>query len=125
MQEMFQDEQPAQPAQHTTKHNVRVSSAFHSPACLIRVKVVPGSRRDQVVGALGDELKLKVAAAPEDGAANTRVCALLASRLLVAARDVTIVAGLTQAHKVVRVQGIAAATARHKLLEASAGVHEE
>ena len=46
---------------------------FVEPAadgCLIRLKVVPGSSRDAIAGILGGRLKVKVAAAPEDGKAN-------------------------------------------------------
>src|SRR5690349_990673 len=39
-------------------------------ATRIFLKVVPGSRRDQIVGGLGDRLKVKVSAPPEDGRAN-------------------------------------------------------
>lgn len=80
-----------------------------SPAVRIALKVVPGSRRDQIVGRLGDRLKVKVAAPPEDGRANEAVCALIAAALGVKARDVTIVAGHTSAEKTVRVVGRSAA----------------
>ncbi len=32
----------------------------------VKVKVVPGASRDEVVGQLGDALKVRVAAPPED-----------------------------------------------------------
>jgi uncharacterized protein (TIGR00251 family) len=114
MPEMFQDEQPAQPANTARGGNVRLS-----PVCLIRVKVVPGSRKDEIVGALGDELKIKVSAPPEAGAANARVCELLADALGVSLRDVTLASGATTPHKVIRASGITAWTAKLKLLSAS------
>ncbi len=78
-------------------------------ACRIRLKVVPGSRADKVVGPLGDRLKVKVAAPPEDGKANAAVCALLAEALGVSPKAVTIVAGHTNPEKSARVEGLTAA----------------
>ena len=47
----------------------------------LSLKVVPGSSRDEIVGWLGDSLKVKVKALPEKGRANEAVVALLAERL--------------------------------------------
>jgi uncharacterized protein (TIGR00251 family) len=44
----------------------------------IHVKVVPGSRRAGFAGVLGNRLKIRVAAPPEDGKANRAVSSLLA-----------------------------------------------
>lgn len=74
----------------------------------LRVKVVPGASRDAVAGPLGDRLKLRVAAPPEAGKANRSVCALLAGRLGVAERSVSVVAGPSSAEKTVLVAGLAA-----------------
>lgn len=69
----------------------------------IRLKVVPGSRKDEIVGAYGDRLKVKVSAPPEDGKANEAVCRVLATALGVSTRDVQIIAGATSPEKVARV----------------------
>lgn len=69
----------------------------------IRLKVVPSSRKDEIVGAHGDRLKIKVAAPPEDGKANIAVCRLLAEHLDISARDVQIIAGATNPEKVARI----------------------
>ena len=45
---------------------------------VLRVKAVPGAKRDAIAGALGDRLKIRVAAPPEDGQANAAIRALLA-----------------------------------------------
>ncbi len=44
---------------------------------LVWVKAVPGAAQDTVAGALGDRLKVRVSAAPEDGRANKAICRLL------------------------------------------------
>ena len=36
----------------------------------IRVKAVPGAKREEIAGALGDRLKIRVAQPPEGGRAN-------------------------------------------------------
>ncbi len=81
----------------------------------IDLKVVPGSRRDEIVGPYGDRLKIKVSAPPEDGRANKAVCALLAGALGVAARDVEVVSGATNREKTVAVRGVAVAAVRERL----------
>jgi uncharacterized protein (TIGR00251 family) len=91
------------------------SAAGKPAATRILLKVVPGSRRDQIVGALGDRLKIKVSAPPEDGRANEAVCALLAEALGVSASDVEIVAGHTRPEKTVRVAGVSPGQVQGKL----------
>lgn len=86
-------------------------------AVRIALKVVPGSRRDRVVGPLGDRLKVKVAAPPEDGRANRSVCDQLAAALGVSAGDVSIVAGHGTPEKVARVRGMTASEAWRRLDE--------
>jgi uncharacterized protein len=70
----------------------------------LRIKVVPGASRSEIVGPLGDRLKLRVAAPAESGKANRAVVQLLRQWLSV--RDVEIVAGDSCGEKIVRVGGI-------------------
>lgn len=67
----------------------------------IRLKVVPGASRSHIVGALGDRLKIRVAAAPEQGKANRVVLSLLSDWLGVGGLE--IVAGHTSPEKTVSV----------------------
>lgn len=76
---------------------------------LISVKVVPGARRDEIVGPLGDELKIRVSQPPEGGKANAAVCELLADRLGLPAAAVSVIRGHSSPRKVLRVSGLAAA----------------
>lgn len=52
-----------------------------SQGCLLRLTVSPGARRTEVVGRHGDRLKVRVAAAPEKGAANQELLAFLSRSL--------------------------------------------
>lgn len=72
----------------------------------IAVKVVPNASRDQVVGWLGEELKVRVQAPPEAGKANKRLCRLLAKFCGIAEEHVSVVAGHGSARKVVELQGM-------------------
>ncbi|QQS07904.1 MAG: DUF167 domain-containing protein [Phycisphaerales bacterium] len=84
-------------------------------ACLVRVKVVPGSKATVIVGRLGDRLKVKVAAPPEGGRANGAVCELIAKAVGVRSASVEVVHGATSPEKVLRVRGVIAAEAESRL----------
>jgi uncharacterized protein (TIGR00251 family) len=81
-------------------------AANPTPSARLTVKVVPGSSRDQLVGWLGDALKIKVAAPPEKGQANQAVVELLADRLGMRKDDVQIVAGHSSATKEIAIAGL-------------------
>ena len=72
----------------------------------LSLKVVPGSSRDEIVGWLGDSLKVKVKAPPEKGRANEAVVALMAERLGIDASSVAVVSGHGSTGKVVEVDGM-------------------
>lgn len=71
----------------------------------ILIKAVPGAKRDEFVGRLGDRLKVRISAPPEGGKANEAICKLIAEALGVRPRDVRIVAGHALAAKTVEVVG--------------------
>ena len=72
----------------------------------LRLRVSPGSRRTELVGRYGDRWKIRVAAPPEDGRANEAVLELLAERLGLPRRALSIVSGHTARDKVVEMSGI-------------------
>ncbi len=74
----------------------------------VRVKAIPGAKREEIVGLLGDRLKVRVAAPPEGGKANAAICALIASRLAMRARDVEVTQGASSAQKTITLHGAAA-----------------
>jgi hypothetical protein len=79
------------------------------------VHVVPRARTTDVAGRHGDALKIRVAAAPVDGAANDELVRYLAERLAVPRSAVTIAAGHTGRRKTVKVAGLATADALRAL----------
>ena len=72
----------------------------------LSLKVVPSSSRDEVVGWLGDSLKVKVKAPPEKGRANEAVVALLADRLGIDPSSIAVVSGHGSPAKVVAIDGM-------------------
>jgi len=95
---------------------MEIISADGDEAIIIRVKAVPGARRDEIAGPLGDRLKVRVAAPPEGGKANLAICALLARALGVRERDAEVVSGPASVEKTIRVRGVSPDQARAALL---------
>ena len=76
------------------------------------VRVQPRAARSGVVGMYGGSLRVRLNAPPVDGAANEALVELLAERLGVPRRDVTIVGGAASRSKVVEVRGVSAELVR-------------
>jgi uncharacterized protein (TIGR00251 family) len=73
----------------------------------LNVKVVPGSsRKNQIVGWLGDALKIKVTAPPEKGKANEAVVGLIATTLGISTDDIEIESGHSSPSKIVAIDGM-------------------
>jgi uncharacterized protein (TIGR00251 family) len=108
MQPPFIQDEPPEPARKGAK-------ASDTRGARIALKVVPGARKDDIAGMLGERLKVRVSAAPEDGKANRAVCRVLAEALGVDERAVSIVVGLTNPEKVARVEGLLGADIRARL----------
>jgi hypothetical protein len=79
------------------------------------VRVQPRSSRAGVDGVHGDALKVRVHAAPVEGAANAAVIEVIAAALGVPKRSVMIVGGATSRSKIVEVSGVDAADVRRAL----------
>jgi uncharacterized protein (TIGR00251 family) len=84
---------------------------------IFRVRVLPRSRRDEVVGLHGDALKIRLMAPPVEGKANRALQEFLAGRLGVSRSAVEILSGHTSRQKRVCVSGVSA-TAIRALLSA-------
>jgi uncharacterized protein len=70
---------------------------------LLRLTVVPGAQRTQVVGLYGDRLKIRLAAPPAKGAANRELLDFLARSLNLPKSSLEITQGAQSRSKVVAV----------------------
>jgi uncharacterized protein len=73
---------------------------------LLSVKVQPRASRNEICGALGSELKIKIAAPPVESAANEALVRFLAETLDCPRNSVQIVRGRTSKHKSISIIGI-------------------
>ena len=81
----------------------------------LKLRVVPGAGRSEIVGRYGDAWKVRVGAAPERGRANAELLELLADRLGVRSGDLSIVSGLGARDKVVELRGLSAREVTRRL----------
>jgi uncharacterized protein (TIGR00251 family) len=81
----------------------------------IIVRLTPRGGRDAIDGWDDDVLRVRVAAAPVDGAANDSLVRLLAKALRVAPSKLAIVAGAQSRTKTVEVDGLSAEQVRTAL----------
>jgi uncharacterized protein (TIGR00251 family) len=70
----------------------------------IAVQITPNAKKTEVIGVLGDALKLKLQAQPIEGRANEALIKFLAGALAVPKSAVTITHGLTSKRKLVEVK---------------------
>ncbi len=81
---------------------------------LISVNVVPRSSKNSIEWEQGN-LKVRLTAPPVDGAANEALVALLAERLGLPKRSISIVRGTTGRQKMVEISGISMENMKQKL----------
>lgn len=74
--------------------------------CKLKIKVVPGASQTTICGWLGDSLKVRVAAPPEKGRANSAVEKLISHALNLRSDAVRVESGFTSPHKVVSIDGL-------------------
>lgn len=86
-----------------------------SGGVLLRLFVQPRASKNEIVGILGDELKIRLTSPPVEGAANRLCCEFVAKRLGIAKSSVVLIAGETSRHKRLLLRGVEAATVLHHL----------
>lgn len=79
------------------------------------VRVVPRAKRNEIVGAEGGALKVRIAAPPVKGKANKALVGFLAQALGVRKRQVEIVRGQRARDKTVRIRGLSEKEAGRRL----------
>jgi uncharacterized protein (TIGR00251 family) len=72
----------------------------------IRLKVIPGASRNEIVGLSDGVLHVRIAAPPVRGKANKELTAFLSRTLGVSKSALTIVKGHTSRNKVITVEGM-------------------
>ncbi len=78
----------------------------HGDGVRLQIKVVPRASRNEIGEALGDRLKLKIAAPPVDSAANEELVGFLAKRLGVSRGAVQLTHGQSSRSKTVVIRGV-------------------
>lgn len=73
---------------------------------VLSVRVHPGARRTEVVGPLGNWLKIRVSSPPVDGAANSALEEFIADLLNLRRSQIEIVQGLHSRSKILNIMGI-------------------
>lgn len=84
-------------------------------SCRLEVKVIPGASRDEIVGTMGNAVKIKLRAPPVEGRANEALVEFLAEKLGLPRRAVSVERGDTSRQKLLRIDGLDLAAVRAKL----------
>jgi uncharacterized protein len=84
-------------------------------SALVRVRLQPRAKRDELVGERDGTLVVRVSAPPVEGRANEALCRLLAKAAGVPPGRASVVKGASAREKVVRLDGLAAADAGARL----------
>jgi len=84
-------------------------------SCTLAVKAIPNAPRNEIIGWLGDTLKIKVHAPPVEGRANDELRDFLADTLGLPRRSVTLLRGDTSRQKLFRIDGLALAEVKNRL----------
>ena len=73
---------------------------------IIRVRVLPRTSKNQIVGMDGGVFKVKLTAPPVEGKANKALVSFLGKKLGLPKRDIEIVSGEHSREKSIRVSGL-------------------
>lgn len=71
----------------------------HKEGLLLAVRVTPKSSRSQIVGVVGNELKITLNAPPADGQANKELIKLLSKTLSIPKSGIELISGETSRSK--------------------------
>lgn len=97
-----------------------IQIADHAEGCVLTVRAQPGARRNGIVGAHGDALKVSVTASPDKGRANDALVEVLAESLGLTRSQIALVSGTTSRQKKFLVRGVTAEILQkllHKLMQ--------
>jgi uncharacterized protein len=74
--------------------------------CRLEIRAVPNAHKSELIGWLGDALKVKVHAPAEEGKANRELCAFLAKTLGLPKGAVRLGQGASSRNKVLEIVGL-------------------
>ena len=74
--------------------------------CRLEIKAIPNAPRSEVIGWLGEALKIKIHAPALEGKANQELCEFLAEALGLHKRSVRLVQGDSSRKKLVEITGL-------------------
>jgi uncharacterized protein (TIGR00251 family) len=83
-----------------------IAISDHPEGCVLPVRAQPGARRNAVVGAQGQALKIAVTAPPDQGRANKAVVEVLCEQLDLKKSQVELISGMTSRDKKFLVRGL-------------------
>jgi uncharacterized protein (TIGR00251 family) len=86
----------------------RMVTEMNAAAVRLAVYIQPGASRTELAGMHDGMIKIRIAAAPIDNAANRTLIDFIARQLGIAKRKVRIVSGSTQRRKVLEIEGVTA-----------------
>ena len=73
---------------------------------IVKVKIVPGSSKNKIIGVYNDSLKIAITAPPVEGKANKKCIAYLAKYFEVAKSKIEIISGQTSKNKLIKIYDI-------------------
>ncbi len=72
----------------------------------LKIRAIPNAKKTEIVGMLGDAVKIKVRGVPEGGRANREILEFLATELKISRKNVEIHSGETSREKLLRISAI-------------------
>ena len=105
-------------AKHRKEARSSLSSGQHVPAghsCMIVVRVVPRSSKIVISQEAPDTFKIRLTAAPVDGAANAQLLKVLSEKLTLPSRNILLISGEKSKVKRFRIEGLNAADISERL----------
>jgi uncharacterized protein (TIGR00251 family) len=87
----------------------------HSTLTPLKVRILPGARKDEIVGWTAGCLKLKIAAPPVEGRANKALIKFISKKLGVKVRQVSLNKGEKSREKTLHIEGLSPSELKAKL----------
>ena len=77
--------------------------SWHNDQLTLHILLQPNASTDEIIGVQDRELKIRIAAAPIEGKANTQLIKFLSKQFGVRKQDINLVRGETSRHKKVSI----------------------